>query len=207
MKQPVVLFASLCFLASEAMQAQNAQNSPKAYVVSDAHLDTQWNWDIQTTIQEYVWNTLNQNLFLLRKYPDYVFNFEGAVKYSWMKEYFPTRYEELKQRVKEGRWHVTGSSWDANDVLVPSAESVLRNILYGQNYYRTEFGTESTDIFARLLWLWVDTAVAGSSLWADRLFFTKARLAQSSFYGDKNIRLPSDCGRVLMAIDHVCAWL
>lgn len=53
MKQPVVLFASLCFLASEAMQAQNAQNSPKAYVVSDAHLDTQWNWDIQTTIQEY----------------------------------------------------------------------------------------------------------------------------------------------------------
>ena len=147
MKQPVVLFASLCFLASEAMQAQNAQNSPKAYVVSDAHLDTQWNWDIQTTIQEYVWNTLNQNLFLLRKYPDYVFNFEGAVKYSWMKEYFPTRYEELKQRVKEGRWHVTGSSWDANDVLVPSAESVLRNILYGQNYYRTEFGTESTDIF------------------------------------------------------------
>lgn len=148
MKQPVVLFASMCLCVSGAMQAQNSQpNPPKAYIVSDAHLDTQWNWDIQTTIQEYVWNTLNQNLFLLRKYPDYVFNFEGAVKYSWMKEYFPTRYDELKQRIKEGRWHVIGSSWDACDVLVPSAESVLRNILYGQNYYRTEFGTEGTDIF------------------------------------------------------------
>lgn len=148
MKQPVVLFASMCLCVSGAMQAQNSQpNPPKAYIVSDAHLDTQWNWDIQTTIQEYVWNTLNQNLFLLRKYPDYVFNFEGAVKYSWMKEYFPTRYDELKQRIKEGRWHVTGSSWDACDVLVPSAESVLRNILCGQNYYRTEFGTEGTDIF------------------------------------------------------------
>lgn len=148
MKQPVVLFASMCLCVSGAMQAQNSQpNPPKAYIVSDAHLDTQWNWDIQTTIQEYVWNTLNQNLFLLRKYPDYVFNFEGAVKYSWMKEYFPTRYDELKQRIKEGRWHVTGSSWDACDVLVPSAESVLRNILYGQNYYRTEFGTEGIDIF------------------------------------------------------------
>ncbi len=148
MKQPVVLFASMCLCVSGAMQAQNSQpNPPKAYIVSDAHLDTQWNWDIQTTIQEYVWNTLNQNLFLLRKYPDYVFNFEGAVKYSWMKEYFPTRYDELKQRIKEGRWYVTGSSWDACDVLVPSAESVLRNILYGQNYYRTEFGTEGTDIF------------------------------------------------------------
>ena len=50
---------------------------PVAYMVSDAHLDTQWNWDIQTTIGEYVWNTINQNLFLLKKYPDYVFNFEG----------------------------------------------------------------------------------------------------------------------------------
>ena len=27
---------------------------------ADAHLDTQWNWDIQTTIKDYVWNTLNQ---------------------------------------------------------------------------------------------------------------------------------------------------
>lgn len=73
MKQPVVLFASMCLCVSGAMQAQNSQpNPPKAYIVSDAHLDTQWNWDIQTTIQEYVWNTLNQNLFLLRKYPDYV---------------------------------------------------------------------------------------------------------------------------------------
>ena len=74
------------------------------------------------------------------------------------------------------------NSWDANDVLVPSAESVLRNILYGQNYYRTAFGTESTDIFLPdCFGFGVDTAVAGPSLWADRLFFTKARLARSSF--------------------------
>lgn len=148
MNKTVILFASAFLFLSDIAQAQNLQSdSSKAYVVSDAHLDTQWNWDIQTTIKEYVWNTLNQNLFLIRKYPDYIFNFEGAVKYSWMKEYFPLQYEELKQRVKEGRWHVAGSSWDANDVLVPSAESVLRNILYGQNFYRNEFGTESTDIF------------------------------------------------------------
>lgn len=80
-------------------------------------------------------------------YPDYIFNFEGAVKYSWMKEYYSIQYEELKRRIKEARWHVTGSGWDASDVLVSSAESVLRNILYGQDYYRKEFGTESTYIF------------------------------------------------------------
>lgn len=120
---------------------------PTVYMVSTAHLDTQWNWDIQSTVREYVWNTLNQNLYLLEKYPEYVFNFEGGVKYSWMKEYFPREYGLLKKYIADGRWHLTGSSWDATDAIVPSVESALRNILLAQTFYREEFGTESTDIF------------------------------------------------------------
>ena len=72
-------------LASPDTTGENAgTDRTKAYMVADAHLDTQWNWDIQTTIKEYVWNTINQNLFLLKKFPNYVFNFEGGVKYAWM---------------------------------------------------------------------------------------------------------------------------
>lgn len=140
---------SLAFIFCEGTDAQNSvpKEKAKAYMVSDAHLDTQWNWDIQTTINEYVWNTISQNLFLLKKYPDYVFNFEGGVKYAWMKEYYPEQYEEMKQFIKDGRWHIAGSSWEASDVLVPSVESSIRNILLGQTYYRQEFGKEGTDIF------------------------------------------------------------
>lgn len=148
MKLPIILLASMLFCSGGAF-AQNAEQEKQAkvYVVADAHLDTQWNWDIQTTIKEYVWNTLSRNLFLLKKYPDYVFNFEGGVKYAWMKEYYPSEYEQLKAFVRSGRWHISGSSWEASDVLVPSVESSIRNILLGQEYYRQEFGVESTDIF------------------------------------------------------------
>lgn len=132
---------------SVSAQSDVSGQRPKAYLVSDAHLDTQWNWDIQTTIKDYVWNTINQNLFLLKKYPNYVFNFEGGVKYAWMKEYYPQEYEEMKHFIKTGRWHISGASWDATDVLVPSIESGIRNILLGQEYFRKEFGVESTDIF------------------------------------------------------------
>ena len=76
-----------------------------------------------------------------------MFNFEGGVKYAWMKEYYPAQYEEMKEYIRNGRWHISGSSWDATDVLVPSTESFIRNILLGQEYYRKEFGVESTDIF------------------------------------------------------------
>ena len=49
----VVLLAVLCCLPGKAQQKKY-----KAYFVADAHLDTQWNWDLQTTISEYVLNTL-----------------------------------------------------------------------------------------------------------------------------------------------------
>lgn len=75
------------------------------------------------------------------------FNFEGGVKYAWMKEYYPREYELMKAFVKAGRWHVSGASWDATDTLVPSTESFIRNIMLGQEFYRKELGIESSDIF------------------------------------------------------------
>lgn len=142
MKKHVLLSA----LALAAISA-HAQDKPKAYIVSNAHFDTQWNWDIQRSISEYVPKTMRTNLLLLEKYPNYIFNFEGAIKYYWMKEYYPAEYEKVKQYVKSGRWHLTGSTWDANDTNLGSAEIFTRNILYGQDFYQKEFGLKSTDIF------------------------------------------------------------
>ncbi len=124
-----------------------AQEKPKVYAVSNAHFDSQWNWDVQTSIRDYVSKTIYQNLFLLERFPNYIFNFEGGIKYYWMKEYYPLHYEKIKEYVKQGRWHVTGSSWDATDVNIPAPESFTRNILYGQMFYQDEFGVRGTDIF------------------------------------------------------------
>ena len=51
-------------------------------MVSNAHFDSQWNWDVKTSIREYIPKTLRTNLMLLNKYPNYVFNFEGGIKYQ-----------------------------------------------------------------------------------------------------------------------------
>ena len=142
MKRTVFCMLALCLLAPAA-----AQERDKAYLVSNAHFDSQWNWDVQRSISDYIPKTLDRNLFLLAKYPDYVFNFEGGIKYLWMKEYYPHQYELIKKYIREGRWHVTGSTWDATDPNIPSMESFTRNILYGQHFYRKEFGVEGTDIF------------------------------------------------------------
>ncbi len=129
------------------ISAQETTEAPAAYLVGEAHLDTQWNWDLVTTIGEYLPNTMRQNLFLLERYPNYIFNFEGGIKYSWMKEYYPELYQLVRKQIAAGRWHVAGASWEANEVLVSSSESLIRNILLGQTFYRREFGLSSTDIF------------------------------------------------------------
>ena len=76
MKLSTILLAFVLLDAGNVCaQEVGPEKKATAYMVADAHLDTQWNWDIQTTIKEYVWNTLSRNLFLLKKYPNYIFNF------------------------------------------------------------------------------------------------------------------------------------
>ena len=144
-----VLFTFVIIYSSLAqIQPENDFTKQKTlYLVSNAHLDTQWNWTIQTTINNFVYNTLKDNFYLIEKYPDYVFNFEGAIKYMWMKEYYPVEYEKLKEYIAKGRWNIAGSSIEASDVNVPSTESQIRNILLGENFYQSEFNKKSTDIF------------------------------------------------------------
>ena len=65
-KTHLIAGAVMLAVAGGQLSAQTvAPKKAKAYMVADAHLDTQWNWDIQTTIKDYVWNTTT----VQRNYP------------------------------------------------------------------------------------------------------------------------------------------
>ncbi|MDR3690053.1 MAG: glycoside hydrolase family 38 C-terminal domain-containing protein [Fimbriimonas sp.] len=141
------------FLAMAAAFAASAQTSQPIdlskghtlYVVPYAHLDTQWRWAYPQTIREYIKNTLTRNFALIDRYPHYIFNFSGSRRYEMMKEYYPDLYQKLIGYVKEGRWFPCGSSVDEDDANVPSGESIIRHILYGNHYFRREFGVASEE--------------------------------------------------------------
>lgn len=141
----ILAFYISCFSIELNAQSCNLEKDSVLYTVGYSHLDTQWRWDYKTTIEKYIWNTLADNFRLLDKYPDYIFNFSGANRYKMMKEYYPKEYERLKDYIKAGRWFTAGSSVEENDVLAASHESIIRQILLGNNYFRKEFGTESLE--------------------------------------------------------------
>jgi alpha-mannosidase len=118
---------------------------PTLYVVGYAHLDTQWRWEYPRVINEYIPKTMHDNFALFEKYPHYIFNFSGANRYRMMKEYWPSDYQRVKSYIAAGRWFPAGSSMEESDVNSPSAESIIRQILYGNQYFHREFGKASAE--------------------------------------------------------------
>src|SRR6266850_330824 len=136
----------LVFCASlSAAEQPDLTKQPTLYVVGYAHLDTQWRWEYPRTIGEFIPKTMHDNFALFEKYPHYVFNFSGANRYRMMKEYYPADYAKVQQYVAAGRWFPAGSSMEEGDVNSPSAESIVRQILYGSQYFRHEFGKTSAE--------------------------------------------------------------
>jgi len=135
----------LCVANAQSAQTPDLTKQPTLYVVGYAHLDTQWRWEYPQVIDEYIRKTMEDNFKLFEKYPHYVFNFSGANRYRFMKEYFPADFEKLKQYVKEGKWFPAGSSMEEGDVNTPSAETIIRQVLYGNNWFRKELGKASAE--------------------------------------------------------------
>lgn len=145
-----IQLACLLFLFFSTGNAQtnnkpDLTKQPTLYVVGYAHLDTEWRWEYPQVIDEYIRKTMEDNFKLFDKYPHYIFNFSGANRYRLMKEYFPADFARVKKYVDEGRWFPAGSSMEEGDVNTPSAETIIRQVLYGNNWFRRELGRASAE--------------------------------------------------------------
>ncbi|MGH9586125.1 MAG: alpha-mannosidase, partial [Acidobacteriaceae bacterium] len=140
----------LSFVLLPAAFGQSAQRpdlskQPTLYVVGYAHLDTEWRWEYPQVIDEFLPNTMHRNFDLFQKYPHYIFNFSGANRYRMMREYYPQDFARIQHYVNEGQWFPAGSSMEEGDVNAPSAEAILRQVLYGNEWFRKEFGKASEE--------------------------------------------------------------
>lgn len=158
-----------------------AGKKPKAYVVADAHLDTQWNWDVQTTIKHHVWNTISQNLLLLKQYPDYIFNFEGGVKYAWMKEYYPAQYEEMKSTSEKGAGTSVVPVGMPTMFLYHLRNQLSVTLCSDRNITGKNSVLKVPTFFTGLFRFRLDATDHCRPLWIDRLLITKIGLAQQTF--------------------------
>ena len=120
---------------------------PVVYGVGHSHIDMAWLWRLSAT-REKASRTFSTVLNLMKQYPEYRYMHSSPQLYQFLKEDYPEIYEQVKERIREGRWEITGGMWVEPDTNIPSGESLVRQFLYGKRFIREEFGKETT-----LCWL------------------------------------------------------
>lgn len=135
------------YLAREFYDEYCGCDAATATCVGHTHIDVAWLWTLGQT-REKVVRSFSTVLNLMKEYPEYIFMSSQPQLYQFIKQDFPEIYEEIKQKVKAGRWEAEGAMWLEADCNLSSGESLVRQVLFGTRFFEKEFGVKN-----RILWL------------------------------------------------------
>lgn len=112
------------------------------HMVGQSHIDIAWLWPVRETVRKAsrTFSTVDR---LMEEYPGYLYAQSQPQLFAFLKDNDPELFERVKARVAEGRWELVGGMWVEPDLNLPSGESLIRQMLYGQRFYREEFGKTS----------------------------------------------------------------
>ncbi|MCM1284579.1 MAG: hypothetical protein NC213_02905 [Acetobacter sp.] len=108
-------------------------------LIAHSHLDIAYYWRRIHAVQKNLRTVLIQ-LRLMDKYPDFKYTHTQPYVYETLEKYYPEVFEELKEKVANGQFEPVGAMYVEPDCNVPSAESLIRQCLYGQQTYERMFG-------------------------------------------------------------------
>ncbi len=140
-------FAQLAVIREPLLQYSEFLKQRQIYIHGNSHIDVAWLWAIEET-KNAMQRTFTSALNLQKSYPELIFNQSTAVSYQWMEQEHPELFSRIQSAVAEGKWELIGGMWVEPDGNLPSGESLIRQILYGQEYFRAKFDRE-----VKIAWL------------------------------------------------------
>ena len=118
----------------------------RSVAIGHAHIDTAWLWPLRETKRK-VTRTFASAAALMDDYPEYKFCASSAQHYTWIEERHPELFAEIVERVERGQWVPVGGMWVESDMNLPSGESLVRQIVFGQRYFEDRFGARCTEVW------------------------------------------------------------
>ena len=133
------------YLGDDIDSAQVYKSDHDAIVtaIGHCHIDTCWLWPWAETKRKVARSWSNQ-CDLMDRYPELRFACSQAQQYKWLEQYYPSLYDRVKEKVKQGTFNPIGGSWVEHDTNMPSGESLIRQFLYGQRFFESHFGRRCT---------------------------------------------------------------
>ena len=118
----------------------------RSVAIGHAHIDTAWLWPLRETKRK-VTRTFSSAVALMDDYPEYMFCASSAQHYTWIEERHPELFAKIVERVERGQWIPVGGMWVEADMNLPSGESLVRQIVFGQRYFEEKFGVRCTEVW------------------------------------------------------------
>ena len=103
--------------------------------IGHAHIDSAWLWPVRETRRK-VARTVSNVLALMDEDPDFTYAMSSAQQYAWLEEEHPDLFARMKRRIEEGRFIPVGGMWVESDNMIPSGESLVRQITFGRRYFK-----------------------------------------------------------------------
>lgn len=127
----------------DSSNVYDSDTKPFVFAIGHCHIDTCWLWPWAETKRKVARSWSNQ-CDLMERYPEHRFACSQAQQFKWLKEYYPSVFDRVKRWVKKGHFQPIGGSWVEHDTNMPSGESLVRQFLYGQRFFESNFGQRST---------------------------------------------------------------
>ena len=118
-----------------------AGTNHQIHMIGNAHLDPVWLWRWPEGLGA-MRATFRSALDRMKETEGFVFTSSQAAMYEWVEKCDPELFEEIKQRVQEGRWVIVGGWWVQPDCNIPGNEGFVRQALYGIRYFQEKFGVD-----------------------------------------------------------------
>jgi alpha-mannosidase len=127
-------------IAKKFFTAKNGDRNHHVSAIGHAHIDTAWLWPLAETKRK-CYRTFSSAVLMMDKYPEYKFSCSQAQQLAWIKEQHPVLFAKIKAKVKTGQFVIVGGTWIEPDCNIPSGESLARQFLVGQRFFKKEFGS------------------------------------------------------------------
>ena len=108
-------------------------------LVAHSHLDIAYYWRRIHAVQKNARTCLIQ-LELMDRYPGLIYTHTQAFLFETLEKYYPELFERVAEKVRLGQFEPAGGMYVEADCNLPAAESLTRQFLYGQRYFRSRFG-------------------------------------------------------------------
>lgn len=118
----------------------------RAVAIGHAHIDTAWLWPLRETMRKCT-RTFASAVALMDDYPEYLFCCSSAQHHAWIEQQHPELFARIGERVERGQWIPVGGMWVEADMNLPSGESLVRQIVFGQRYFEEKFARRCTEVW------------------------------------------------------------